>query len=193
MAKSGACRTQEKKIQDPTFPRCSCWAIRPLKMCSWIWCIYLPGLKQSSFFFCCCCLSPDMFGWINELQLWLSDIFQHGRHPDLDQYKTDCILIILFRVNTPAHQCTRFPALKMRITFFFFFIMSNFASALFPPSPLSIFAHFFCSQSSVSLNCIWNYRSSYHSLKRLVCPALCYIAVLSNPLVWSPVSLHFPH
>lgn len=54
----------------------------------------------------------------------------------------------------------------------------------FPPptSPLSIFAPFFdCSQSSVSLDCIWNYRSSYHSLKRLVCPALCILAVLSNP------------
>lgn len=43
----------------------------------------------------------------------------------------------------------------------------------FFPSPLNIFARFFCSQSSVSLDCIWNYRSSYHSLKRLVCPALC--------------------
>lgn len=51
----------------------------------------------------------------------------------------------------------------------------------------------FCSQSSISLNCIWNYRSSYHSLTRLVCPALCILAVLSNPLVWTPVSLHFPH
>lgn len=40
---------------------------------------------------------------------------------------------------------------------------------------------FVCSQSSVSLDCIWNYRSSYHSLKRLVCPALCILAVLSNP------------
>lgn len=47
---------------------------------------------------------------------------------------------------------------------------------------------FFCSQSSVSLDCIWNYRSSYHSRKRLVCPAMCILAVLSNPLVQTPVS-----
>ena len=55
---------------------------------------------------------------------------------------------------------------------------------VFFPLPLhsTFLPHFFvCSQSSVSLDCIWNYRSSYHSLKRLVCPALCILAVLSNP------------
>lgn len=50
-------------------------------------------------------------------------------------------------------------------------------------SPLNNFCHFFLLTSSVSLDCIWNYRSSYHSLKRLVCPAMCILAVLSNPLV----------
>ncbi|XP_026224844.1 msx2-interacting protein isoform X2 [Anabas testudineus] len=56
---------------------------------------------------------------------------------------------------------TKSPALKTWITFS---NVNNLTSVFFPP--LNIFAHFFCSQSSISLDCIWNNRSSYHSLKR---------------------------
>lgn len=64
-----------------------------------------------------------------------------------------------------------------------FFFKKSVSLCFFSLLHSTFLPFFFCSQSSVSLDCIWNYRSSYHSLKRLVCPAMCILAVLSNPLV----------
>jgi len=60
--------------------------------------------------------------------------------------------------------------LKDKDYFVGFFCLTIFSFYIFNP--------LFCSQSSVSLNCIWNCRSGYRCLKRLVCSALCILAVL---------------
>lgn len=147
-----------------------------LKIDSWISCIYFMGLKCNTIFsqfwmdiWTLSSSRQNMVTWIctrPSLFLW----FQLKR----------TLQLIHMRFPVPWRQGLRFLMWTVVHQFFF-------------PPTLNIFAHFFCSQSSISLNCIWNYRSSYHSLKRLVCPALCILAVLSNPLVWTLVSLHFPH
>lgn len=129
---------------------------------------------------------PMCCGWI----YGLTDIFQHTKHPSVDPYLVKFVFVILIKMDIPADQSTWGPVpwrwgLRLQ--------MWTIVLQFFSPLHSTFLPIFFCSQSSVSLDCIWNYRSSYHSLKRLVCPALCILAVLFNPLVWTPVSLHFPH
>lgn len=107
------------------------------------------------------------------MELWKqTNVSQHLNSPHL-------FLLMLQLIRAPKLPCPeekdyviqsdRFPCF-----FFVFFKMFYLSTQHFCPI-------FVCSQSSVSLDCIWNYRSSYHSLKRLVCPALCILVVLSNP------------
>lgn len=107
-----------------------------------------------------------------------SDIFQHTKHPNMDLYKAKVVLIVLTKQTLPLICAHEVPCAEDEDYVFccelVFFIFSLLHSTFLPS---------FCSQSSISQNCIWNNRSSYHSLKRLVCPALCILAVLSNPLV----------
>lgn len=146
-----------------------------MKMDSRISCICFTGLQVQLVCF------PSHLLWMD---IWTRiEFFQHTKHPN----------VCFHRLNQNQHSSSseyiRSPALKMRIIFSNQTILLQF----FSPLHSTFLPIFFCSQSSVSLDCIWNYRSSYHSLKRLVCPALCILAVLSNPLVQTPVSLHFPH
>lgn len=103
-----------------------------------------------------------------------------------------CKLVFIIPTKVQLIWEDEFPAPRMRITLWKLkFVLQIFFSS---STQHLFFSPSFCSQSSISLNCIWDYRSSYHSLKRLVCPALYILAVLSNPpLVWTLVSLHFPH
>ena len=146
------------------------------------------GLLDIMCFLFCCTQVQLFFVWMDILTQM--DIFQHTKHPNMDSYKVVFDYSILIQTDTPAHQSTQGPLpWRWGLHFLTWTILLQF----FCPLHSTFLPTFFCSQSSVSLDCIWNYRSSYHSLKRLVCPALCILAVLSNPLVWTPVSLHFPH
>lgn len=136
--------------------------------------IYFTWLKCSWFVFL-----PMCCGWIYGHKLTFSSIWNPLVMFSLFQSILTLQLIRIHKAPRPEDED-------------YVFCQTIFASVCFN-SPLNIFALFFCSQSSVSLDCIWNCRPSYHSLKRLVCPALCILAVLSNPLVQTPVSLHFPH
>lgn len=147
----------------------------------WIWCACFTGLGCNSDFL----LSAQFDGF--------KDSKWHFKHENIPTWicTKSCLfssfwlkwtLLLVQAHDVPADLKTRS----------IFWTRNNFTSNFFHLHS-TFLPIFFCSQSSISLNCIWNYRSSYHSLKRLVCPALCILAVLSNPLVWTPVSLHFPH
>lgn len=83
-------------------------------------------------------------------------------------FHTDIDFFLLFKKHGFLWPNYYVGSWKLRITSFFFLTIFTFY----------IFNPLFCSQSSVSLNCIWNCRSGYRCLKRLVCSALCILAVL---------------
>lgn len=162
------------KTQDFRLFHLGCWGTKcPLfykKRDLWISCIHFTGL-----------LYPRVWIVVYGLKWTFSSQRNKFLPPGI---RTRPTLFSYFLIkNQHWSKFKRTLALKMRITFCNDLFCFGFFRLPF----------FFCSQSPISLDCIRNNRSSYHSLKRLVCPALCILAVLSNPLVWTPVSLHFPH
>ena len=84
---------------------------------------------------------------------------------------------------TAAHFCVSAESTMTRITISNWLLFESFFplhSTTYPS---------FCSLYSISLDYIWSNTPSYSSPKRLVCPALCIIAVLSNILVWNLIFL----